>query len=93
MHLSKLETELVANYLEEYLDYLEYLYTNIRALYTVYRMDEDDEISKIEDAMNTIETKIRSIRNAKDFNMLKDLVNLKKIIKEGLDKGGNFYVK
>ena len=93
MHLSKLETELVANYLEEYLDYLEYLYSNIRALYTIYRMDDDDEVAKIEDAMNIIETKIHNIRNAKDFNTLKDLVNLKKVIKEGLDRGGNFYVK
>lgn len=93
MHLDDLDSELVANYIEEYLDNLEYLCNNIGALRPIYRMDEDDEVAKIEATLNMIRTKIENVRKAKSKSDLKELLYLKKVVKEALGKGGNFYVK
>lgn len=93
MYLDDLDSELAANYIEEYLDNLEYLCDNIRILRPIYRMDEDDEVAKIESTMNMIKTKIEGIRKAKNKEQLKELLYLKKMVKEGLEKGGTIYVR
>ena len=90
-HLDDLDSELVANYIEEYLDNLEYICNNLRTLYPIYRMDEDNEVAKIESTMNMIKMKIEGIRKSKDLSELKQFIHLKKVIREGLEKGGQFY--
>lgn len=91
MHLDDIESELVANYIEEYLDNLEYLCNNLQALRPIYRMDEDDEVAKIESTIHMMKTKIEDIRKCKDKSQLKELIRIKKVAKDGLEKGGTIY--
>lgn len=90
MKLNKLERELVANYIEEYVNELEYLVENIGALYKVYIMDEDTEVAVIERTLDMLRTKINKIKKVENKDQLKELVNLKKITKKALEKGGHY---
>lgn len=87
MKLNRLERELVANYIEEYVNELDYLVENIGALYKVYVMDEDTEVAVIERTLDMLRTKIKKIKKVDNKDQLKELVNLKKITKKALEKG------
>lgn len=90
MKLNRLERELVANYIEEYVNELDYLVENIGALYKVYVMDEDTEVAVIERTLDMLRTKIKKIKKVDNKDQLKELVNLKKITKKALEKGGHY---
>lgn len=90
MKLNRLERELVGNYIEEYVDELEYYINNIGALYNVYVMDEDTEIAHIEKTLNMLRMKLEKIRNAKTNEELKSVLHLKKVCEEGLESGGHY---
>lgn len=90
MKLDNIERELVANYIEEYVEELEYLIENMAALYKVYVMDEDYEVAVIERTIDMLRQKIKKIKTVQTKEELKELVNLKKVASKALEKGGHY---
>lgn len=90
MKLDRIERELVANYIEEYVSELEYLIENVGALYKVYVMDDDTEVAVIERTLYMLRQKIEKIKTVQTKEELKELVNLKRITKLALEKGGHY---
>lgn len=90
MKLDKIERELVANYIDEYIEELEYYVENLGALYTVYVMDDDTEVAVIEKTLDMLRQKIKAIKSVKSKDELKELIRLKKITEKGLEKGGHY---
>lgn len=90
MKLNRIDRELVGNYIEEYVDELEYHINNLGELYKIYVMDEDSEVSHIEKTLEMMRCKISKIKKAQAKDDLKEVLNLKKVTETALDKGGTY---